>query len=184
MRDAEATRSRILAAAIEEFAGHGFAGGRVDRIARGAGSNVRMIYAYFGGKSGLFDAALETALRTLANDVPPDPDDLAGWAGRVFDHHQERPDILRLSMWARLERPSALSEPSDVYSAKVDGVRVASPGALSPVDVLVFIYAIAQAWQLSPTGLTGLEGAHDDPRRIAAHRRAVVAAVEGMLRDV
>ncbi|MBP2266190.1 AcrR family transcriptional regulator [Pseudarthrobacter sp. PvP004] len=183
MRDAEATRSRILAAAIEEFAEQGFAGGRVDRIARSAESNVRMIYAYFGGKSGLFDAALETALRTLATDVPPDPEDLAGWAGRVFDHHQERPDILRLSMWARLERPSALSEPVDVYSAKVEGVRAASTSALTPVDVLIFIYAIAQAWQLSPTGLTALGGAHDDPRRIRAHRRAVVSAVEGMLRD-
>lgn len=103
--------------------------------------------------------------------------------GEGFDHHQERPDILRLSMWAQLERPSALSEPSDLYSAKVEGVRLASPSALSPVDLLVFIYAIAQAWQLSPTGLTGLEGAHDDPRRIAAHRRAVIAAVESMLRN-
>lgn len=183
MRDAEATRARILAAAIEEFAEHGLAGGRVDRIAGSAASNVRMIYAYFGGKSGLFDAALETALRTLAMDVPPDPDDLAGWAGAVFDHHQERPDILRLSMWARLERPSALAEPLDVYTAKVEGVRAASPSALTPVDVLIFIYAIAQAWQLSPTGLTNLEGARDDPSRIAAHRRAIVAAVEGMLRN-
>jgi AcrR family transcriptional regulator len=183
MRDAEATRSRILAAAIEEFAGHGLAGARVDRIARIADCNVRMIYAYFGGKSGLFDAALEKALRTLANEVPPDPGDLAGWAGRVFDHHQERPDILRLSMWARLERPSAMSEPLDVYSAKVESMREVSPSPLTPVDVLIFIYAIAQAWQLSPIGLTALEGSRDDPRRIAAHRRAVVAAVEGMLRD-
>ncbi|UOQ57747.1 TetR family transcriptional regulator [Leucobacter allii] len=183
MRDAEATRSRILAAAIEEFAEHGFAGGRVDRIARSAGSNVRMIYAYFGGKSGVFDAALETALRTLAMDAPPDPEDLAGWAGRVFDHHQERPDILRLSMWARLERPSALSEPLDVYSLKLEAVRGASPSALTPVDVLIFIYAIAQAWQLSPTGLTAFDGANDGPGRTVAHRRAVVSAVEGMLRN-
>ncbi len=181
MRDAEATRKRILTAAIEEFAEHGLAGGRVDRIARSAESNVRMIYAYFGGKSGLFDAAVETALRTLASDAPPRPHDLAGWAGEVFDHHQQHPDILRLSMWARLERPSAMAEPLDVYTAKAADVGAAAPHPLTPVDVLIFIYAIAQAWQLSPTGLTSLDGAADDPKRLAAHRRAVVAAVQGML---
>lgn len=181
MRDAEATRKRILTAAVEEFAEHGLAGGRVDRIARAAESNVRMIYAYFGGKSGLFDAAVETALRTLAHDAPPRPDDLPGWAGEVFDHHQRHPGILRLSMWARLERPEAMSEPHDVYADKVDAVRAAAPQPLTPVDVLIFIYAIAQAWQLSPTGLTGLEDDTHDPQRIAAHRRAVVAAVQAML---
>ncbi len=181
MRDAGATRARILAAAVSEFAEHGLAGSRVDRIAQNAKSNVRMIYAYFGGKSGLFDAALETALRKLAHDAPPNPADLPGWAGEVFDHHQRHPDILRLSMWARLERPSALAEPVDVYADKVADVRTATPEPLTPVDVLIFVYAIAQAWQLSPTGLTGLEGASEDPRRIAAHRRAVVAAVQGIL---
>ena len=181
MRDAEATRARILAAAVGEFSEHGLAGSRVDRIAQNAESNVRMIYAYFGGKSGLFDAALETALRKLAHDVPPNADDLPGWAGEVFDHHQRHPDILRLSMWARLERPSSLAEPGDVYAEKADAVRAVTPEPLTPVDVLIFIYAVAQAWQLSPTGLTSLDGISDDPRRIAAHRRAVVAAVYGIL---
>ena len=32
-RDAEATKERILAAATDEFSAHGFAGGRVERIA-------------------------------------------------------------------------------------------------------------------------------------------------------
>lgn len=181
MRDAEATRARILTAAVGEFAEHGLAGARVDRIAVQAESNVRMIYAYFGSKSSLFDAALETALRKLAQDAPPNPDDLPAWAGEVFDHHQRHPDILRLSMWATLERPSALAEPGDVYTTKVDEVRAVTPEPLTPVDLLIFIYAIAQAWQLSPTGLTGMEGANDDPHRVAAHRRAVIAAVEGIL---
>lgn len=58
-RDPARTRSRILEAAITEFAHHGLAGARVDRIAERAGANKRMLYYYFGSKEDLFQAALE-----------------------------------------------------------------------------------------------------------------------------
>lgn len=181
-RDADATKARILAAATHEFAAHGFAGGRVERIAAQAHSNVRMIYAYYGGKSGLFDATLADALRRMAENVPPRPDDLAGWAGDVFDHHQRFPEVLRLSMWAQLERPEATAEPRDIYRDKTLAVATATAHPLSAVDVLVFIYAVAQAWQLSPQGLTALDANPDGNDDIAARRHAVVVAVERMMR--
>ncbi|WP_146339472.1 TetR family transcriptional regulator [Nesterenkonia sp. NBAIMH1] len=182
-RDADATKERILEAATAEFASHGFAGGRVDRIATRARSNVRMIYAYYGGKAELFDAALGQALRRMAENVPPRAENLSEWAGEVFDHHQSYPEVLRLSMWAQLERPETLAEPLEIYRDKALAVATAEASPLSPVDVLVLIYAIAQAWELSPEGLTGLEG---DPRsyeRLAAHRASIVTAVERMLRQ-
>ena len=43
-RDPEGMRLRILEAAKEEFAAHGLAGARVDRIAAKAGANKRMLY--------------------------------------------------------------------------------------------------------------------------------------------
>ena len=58
-RDPERTRQRILAAATDEFARYGLGGARVDRIARRAGANKRMLYYYFGDKDRLFLAALE-----------------------------------------------------------------------------------------------------------------------------
>lgn len=180
-RDAKATKARIRAAAVQEFARHGYAGGRVQRIASEAETNVRMIYAYFGGKSGMFDAALSEALTRLARDVPPRPDDLPQWAGDVFDHHQRHPEVLRLTMWAQLERPEALTEPLDVYTAKTRSLATLATEPLSAVDVLVFIYALAQAWQLSPSGLLGLEGNPTAPQRLAQHRTALVTAVTRML---
>jgi AcrR family transcriptional regulator len=180
-RNAEATRERILAAATVEFAAHGFAGGRVERIASQAESNVRMIYAYYGGKNGLFDATLAEALRRMAENVPPRPEDLAGWAGDVFDHHQRFPEVLRLSMWAQLERPEATAEPLDIYRGKALAVATAAAQPLSAVDVLVFIYAIAQAWQLSPEGLTRLDANPIRDEEVAARRRAVVTAVKRMM---
>lgn len=58
-RDAQRTRRRILEAATAEFARYGLGGARIDRIARRAGANKRMLYYYFGDKDGLFLAALE-----------------------------------------------------------------------------------------------------------------------------
>jgi AcrR family transcriptional regulator len=64
-RDAEATRSRILRAATQEFARHGFAGARGERIAQRARSSERMVYYYFGSKEGLFREVLEAAYLAL-----------------------------------------------------------------------------------------------------------------------
>jgi AcrR family transcriptional regulator len=61
IRDAEATRHRILEAARADFARYGLGGARIERIADAARTNKRMLYYYFGNKEGLFLAALEAA---------------------------------------------------------------------------------------------------------------------------
>lgn len=60
-RPATVSPDRILAAAALEFAERGFAGARVDRIARRARVNKAMIYYHFGSKQGLY--------RTLLRDL-------------------------------------------------------------------------------------------------------------------
>ncbi len=66
-RDPDRTRSRILAAATQDFARHGLGGARVDRIAARAGANKRMLYYYFGSKDDLFLAALEESYAQIRN---------------------------------------------------------------------------------------------------------------------
>jgi TetR/AcrR family transcriptional regulator len=62
-RSSEA-RTRILEAALSEFAAHGLAGARTERIAAAAGVNKAMLYYYFDSKEKLYVAALEmTATR-------------------------------------------------------------------------------------------------------------------------
>jgi AcrR family transcriptional regulator len=60
-RDAEATKQRILKASRAEFARHGYSGARVDRIARAARANKRMLYYHVGNKDALYLEALESA---------------------------------------------------------------------------------------------------------------------------
>src|SRR5690606_3428556 len=67
-RDPARTRARLLDAAVAEFGDHGFSGARTDRIARNAGSNIRMLYHYFGSKDELYVAVLEAVLADLRHD--------------------------------------------------------------------------------------------------------------------
>ena len=62
-RDPEGMRIRILEAAKQEFAAHGLAGARVDRIAANADANKRMLYYHVGNKEDLYLAVLEGGLR-------------------------------------------------------------------------------------------------------------------------
>ncbi|MER9683739.1 TetR family transcriptional regulator [Mesorhizobium sp. M0115] len=67
IRDAEATKARILEAAKKEFAKKGLGGARVDDIAEKAKANKRMIYHYFESKEGLFQTVLEEAYLDIRN---------------------------------------------------------------------------------------------------------------------
>jgi AcrR family transcriptional regulator len=67
-RSAEQNRAEILRAATAEFATHGYAGGRITRIVKKAGTNPRMIYEQFGSKSELYVATLENALSGLRTE--------------------------------------------------------------------------------------------------------------------
>jgi AcrR family transcriptional regulator len=68
------TRERLLEAAMHEFALRGFAGGRIDSIAAGAGVNKQLIYYYFESKAGLYEAVLQHVHDTL-NPIGLDDDE-------------------------------------------------------------------------------------------------------------
>ncbi len=55
----------ILAVATREFAQHGLAGARIERIQQQTRTSKRMIYYHFGSKEGLYRAVLEQAFETV-----------------------------------------------------------------------------------------------------------------------
>ena len=67
-RDPDATRQRILQAAIHEFSLKGYGGARVDAICKRARSNPRMLYHYFEDKDGLYVSVLEHVLGELRRE--------------------------------------------------------------------------------------------------------------------
>jgi AcrR family transcriptional regulator len=137
-RNPEATRRRILAAALSEFAAKGISGARVDRIALRSKTNKRMLYHYFGSKAGLFKAVLHQRLGDGApNLAAAELDESERMAG-LFERLWSSPDYLRLLMWEALERGArGPIEGEDIrranLGARVDAIRDAqAEGRVDP----------------------------------------------------
>lgn len=109
-KNSNATRQKLLQAGLNEFALHGMAGARVDRIAEAAGCNKRLIYVYFTNKEGLFAAVYESMVEEIMGAVPFDADDLPGYASRLAALFAKRREIVRMAIWRRLERLTPESE--------------------------------------------------------------------------
>ncbi|MCC3265089.1 TetR family transcriptional regulator [Arthrobacter gengyunqii] len=180
--DGEATRARIMAAARTEFARHGLAGARVDRIASEAKASKERLYAYFRDKRSLFAAVLRDNLQETTAQIPKDASDLPGFVGAMFDHAVEKPEHLRMLDWARLEqepnvllptpcgRPGPLNE--DIVIAQKQGVIDPS---WDPDELMVLLFSLATAWAQSPETL--FTGKPDGTAKSRQQRRdAAVAA--------
>ena len=195
---ADSTRERIVAAATAEFARHGIAGARIERIAKAARTSKERLYAYFRGKEELYATVAAAELTAVAEATRLDPTDLPGYAGRLHDYFSAHPDRLRLMSWGRLELSP---DPAPVDgSAATDGPAADGPAAddperatvrhkteqlrlaqraghldpsWDPLDVLVLLDQLATAWAGQSDFLPA-----DAERRAAflAERRAVVVA--------
>ncbi|PKK83718.1 MAG: hypothetical protein CVT49_07115 [candidate division Zixibacteria bacterium HGW-Zixibacteria-1] len=62
----EISAEKILIAARAEFARHGLAGARVDRIAAKSGVNKAMIYYHFGSKEKLYQEVIKAVVSNIA----------------------------------------------------------------------------------------------------------------------
>lgn len=118
--DAEDTRRRIFAAAAAEFAEHGLAGARVERIATAARANKQAIYLYYGSKDKLFAAVLRAKLEEAGAAIRVDPDAVAESVGQLFDWYQEHPELIRLLLWDALE---AVEEDAESERERRDSFR-------------------------------------------------------------
>jgi AcrR family transcriptional regulator len=184
--DSTATKARLLDAAFAEFAEHGIAGARVDRIAERAKANKRLIYVYFGNKEQLFETVVGRALGELADAVPLTPDDLPGYAAALFDYLIARPQLMRLGTWRQLERPEVGAAEVDAYRSKLGAIAHAHraghlTSTLDPVDLLILVLGLTSAWFAASPALHSL-AAQDptSPARLAAHRAAVATAVRAL----
>lgn len=182
MRNAEATKERILEAAMEEFSSYGIAGARVDRIARNAGCNKNMIYVYFENKDTLFATVLQKNLTRVYEENAFTPEDLPGYATRVFDFAMTNPDLFRLLAWYSLEQKSgSVAERAAAQEKKRKELLNAQQAGLigatfTPGFLLTAIMTLATAWTaINPYGPSyDPEGA----KNLSETRDAIAKAVQ------
>lgn len=96
------TRERILAAALTEFAAKGFAGARVDCIARRARINKRMLYHYFGEKEVLFREVLRRKIAERSAWLASAPEDPVESLSLRFQLACRDPEWIRMLEWEAL----------------------------------------------------------------------------------
>lgn len=183
-RNATATKTRIMAAATTEFATHGLAGARVDRIAQDACVNKSLIYHHFGNKDALFDRVFESHVVSNINVVPLDAERLPEWAVAIYDYYLTDPALVRLVTWARLERTST----GDLF-AGFDGIdrtvylRLAEAqragilvSSYDPFDMFSLVVAMAGTW--AQASITFAAGPEDPPSHHDRRRTALADAVQ------
>ncbi|RSN54668.1 TetR family transcriptional regulator [Actinomadura sp. WAC 06369] len=187
MASTDSTRDRIVAAAGAEFAGHGIAGARVDRIARAAQTSKERVYAYFRSKEKLYAFVAARELAAAADAVHLDPADLPAYAGQLFDYFAAHPDRYRFIAWGRLELTGDVSDDPasalyrDAIRCKVERIRGAQEAgdldaSWDPVDVLALVSQIAHTW-LDQGELSAVARCAAADPAPSARRDAVVRAV-------
>ncbi|MDQ0616347.1 TetR/AcrR family transcriptional regulator [Arthrobacter globiformis] len=185
--DTEATRERLLDAAIREFSERGFSGARINQISKTSGTNRERIYFYFGGKAQLFEAALTRQLAASLEELPvlgSGPEAVADFAGRYFDVSDNQPALARLTFWEGLERGTPVDAERRALRAadKVNELRRALPGVgrRDAEELLLTIVTLCHAWASSPNVSAVIAGTQDRARR----RASIARTAELLARDV
>jgi AcrR family transcriptional regulator len=161
-RDPEGMRRRILEAAKQEFASHGLAGARVDRIAAKAGANKRMLYYHVGKKDDLYLAVLEGAYekiraeeRTLDLEHLDPPEAIRRLIDFTWNYFLRNPEFLALLNTENLARAKHLKRSTKVksmHSPFVEMIRAVVrrgvargdfPVAVDPVQLYISIAGLS-----------------------------------------
>ena len=135
----QATVDRILGAAIDEFAEHGLAGARVDRIAERAEANKQLLYRYFGTKQDLFRAAVRAMARRFGEvrrALPAAPEDRLPY---YFEQATDDQQWVRLLEWEALQSGNGPAVDETERRAQmaraVDAVRADQAAGVLVADV-------------------------------------------------
>jgi AcrR family transcriptional regulator len=161
-RDPEGMRLRILEAAKQEFAAHGLAGARVDRIAAKAGANKRMLYYHVGKKDDLYLAVLEGAYEQIRVEErgldlehldPPDAiERLISFTWNYFIRNPEFLALLNTENLARARHLKRSTKVKSMHSPFVEMIRTVVrrgvesgdfQAAIDPVQLYISIAALS-----------------------------------------
>lgn len=198
LTDAERSKQDILAIATEEFALNGLSGSRVDEIAERTRTSKRMIYYYFGGKEGLYQAVLEKAysdIRTLeskSNLAELEPREaLRKLIELTFDYDETHPHFISLVSVENIHRARHLSGMKTIKEMNQTVIRTLADilergrkqgefrSDLDPVDVHLMISAFC-FFRVSNRHTFGAIFDRDlsDPKLRKRHKRMIIEAVE------
>jgi AcrR family transcriptional regulator len=171
----------IVSAARAEFAQYGFAGARIDRIAKTASASKERLYAHFGDKETLFRQVVAADAAKFFEAVTVRPDAVPEFVGDIYDLALSHPEHLRMVNWARLEGVRLTSSSDDdqatVPATAITAIRAAQAtgyvdSTWQPEELLIVLFGVGLAWAQWPDQRI----ATDDADQLALRRAAAVEA--------
>jgi AcrR family transcriptional regulator len=186
-RNAESTKQRLLVAATAEFSEYGLAGARIDRIAERAGTNKRMIYAYFGDKDKLLEAVMQRSIAEFGKDLKFRAENLSKTALARFDYMLANPELRRLAAWRIVERAKPTEGERETYRARVAAIAAAQRAgkvnaSIPAIDIFAMVLSLTDSWLSAPPALHAASGDALSAERLAEHRKALKKAVRRITR--
>lgn len=191
--DPESTRQRIFAAAVEEFAAHGSAGARIDRIATKARANKESIYRYYGTKDELLRRVLDRFLDERGEELLPKTDDLAQYIGDSLGHFAAHPEYVRLTLWEGLELgsdldPDAVQHRRAHFEDKLDAITAQQRAGhidpdLDPRHLLLALQGLANYWLAMPQVVRLVLGEEPDADALARHQEFIAECARRILKQ-
>jgi len=200
-RDAERSMQDILAVATEEFAVNGLSGARVDQIAERTRTSKRMIYYYFNGKEGLYQAVLEKAymdIRSLEErskllDMEPRAA-MRKLIELTFDYDETHPQFISLVSVENIHQAKHMTSLKSIKDVNASIIRTLTGilergrkegvfrGDLDPVDVHLLISAFC-FFRVSNRHTFGAIFERDlsDPKLRKRHKKMITDAIERLL---
>jgi AcrR family transcriptional regulator len=179
---------RVLKAALNEFARHGFAGARVDRIVQRADVSPRSLYYHFGSKRGLWNAVRERLraqhFQDFVRGVTDEP---------LTDHLIANIDIAmtprwqqfaRMLMWEALDGGADSAPypdqpvPGDLIAFRVAQERGEIDPELDPEQLTLAFVALTFWPVMFPNSAQRLTGNLPKDRLLSERKRLVAGLVE------
>ena len=185
VRDAVATKARILEAAFGEFTKSGFAGARVDHIASKAKVNKALLYHYFADKEQLFRFVLEAKMAELSK-ITIDPANCAESVGKFFDFYAANRWMARLLMWEALDLGTKPVPDEDErcarYTERVETLMEAQrlgyiDGSLDIRQTFFTLVGLVHFWFAAPQTARMIIGGDPYTPQALKKRRAHVVAI-------
>ena len=191
-RNPERSRERILDAALEEFAAHGYAGARVEAIARRAGLNKQLISHHFGGKRALYQAVMGERRLRGGGELVGAADGASDALAALFERARTDPEWGRALLWEWIgyedsDAPAGAASDDRAGVAGMEARRARYrdrvrggeeeqaagrlPADLDPTLLLLSLLGAALYPVLLPDVCEAMTGSRPDDARFAARHR-------------
>jgi len=171
------SRAAILEAATAEFIDHGYAGVRMEHVAKRAGYNKALVYKHFGDRQGLFEAVLEAAIagrRVVLEHEPRDIGDaMTAWSDAAFAAPGYGKLLMREAMEHVGDAPVHAEQRAAYYARQVAGVAQAQslgrlPAGVEPRFLFLALMSIVTLPSLLPQVTAMVTG--EDPSGVVFHK--------------